>query len=102
MRRAFFGALVIVSLSMFGQAQEKVTEADELRLQIVILKSQLAQALSVGAKCEAEGPQSAKMATEAQTGAQSLIKSLDARGLMIDQQTNKIVAKPTEPAKPKP
>lgn len=101
----FLSILAFLLVASVAVAQEKppavASEADELQLQIVILKSQLAQALAAGSKCEAEGPQSAKMATDAQTGAQSLIKSLDARGLMIDQQTNKIVAKPVEP-KPTP
>ena len=94
-----FAVFLLISAVAVAQDKPAGTEADELQLQIVILKSQLAQALSSSAKCEAEGPQSAKIATEAQTGAQSLIKALDARGLMIDQQTNKIVAKPVEPTK---
>jgi len=100
MRRAVI-AIVFMCAAIPAFAQEKATEADELRLQIVILKSQLSQALATSAKCEAEGPQSAKMATGAQSDAQELIKALDARGLMIDQATNKIVAKPAE-VKPKP
>lgn len=97
----FFGSALFVCAQTPTSAP---TEVDDLQLQIVLLKSQLAQALASAAKCEAEGPQSAKMAAEAQGGAQSLIKSLDARGLMIDQATNKIVAKPVEAksdAKPK-
>ena len=106
-------AILLLSATLAGQAPTTIaaqapttpaaplaTEADELQLQIVILKSQLAQALSSAAKCEAEGPQSAKVAAEAQGAAQGLIKGLDARGLMIDQTTNKIVAKPAaEPKK---
>lgn len=96
------GALVAVVHARQSETlmlhQTKPTAEDELNLQIVILKSQLSQALAAQAKCEAEGPQSAKVAGEAQAAGQALIKALDARGLMIDQTTNKIVAKPA----PKP
>ncbi len=76
----------------------KATREDELQLEIVILKSQLSQALASAAKCEAEGPQSAKTATDAQAAGQALIKSLDARGLTVNEK-NQIVPKP-EPPKP--
>lgn len=92
-------AILIFSATSYGQAPAKPSAADELQLQIVMLKSQLAQALASSAKCEAEGPQSVKKAQEAQADAQALVRDLDARGLMIDQASNKIVAKPVE--KPK-
>ena len=78
------------------------THEDELTLQIVILKSQLAQAIAANAKCEANGPQSAQLAQDANAAAQTFLASLDARGLKIDEKTNKIIAKPPEPAKPVP
>lgn len=98
--------LVVVLSALFSAgfliaAQEQPThETDELRLQIVMLKSQLAQALNLAAKCEHEGSQSGKIAQEASTAAQTLMKDLDARGLMIDPRTNTIVAKPPAEAPP--
>jgi hypothetical protein len=70
----------------------KATAEDELALQIVILKSQLSQALASAAKCEAEGPQSAKVAQDAQAAGQALVKALDARGLTVNEK-NQIVEK---------
>lgn len=70
------------------------TAEDALQLQVVILKSQLAQALGAAAKCEVDGPQAAKVAAEANAAAQALVSALDARGLRVDPATNAIVPKP--------
>jgi hypothetical protein len=94
-------AVLFLLLALAGsvQAQEPApvaTHEDELQLQVVILKSQLAQALAAGARCEADGPQAVKVAQDAQTTGQALLKALDARGLMLSSD-NKIVAKPAPP-----
>jgi hypothetical protein len=93
-----FVILLLASVALWAQDKPQPTHEDELTLQVVLLKAQLAQALLATAKCEANGSQSAQFSREAQEAGQALIKSLDNRGLTLDG-ANKIVPKP-EPPKP--
>jgi Skp family chaperone for outer membrane proteins len=83
--------LLLVGLA-YLHAQEASVE-DKLRLQVVLLRGELAEALKAHAKCEAEGSAAAKQLQQAQTEGQALVKALEARGLTVNQQ-NEIVAKP--------
>lgn len=103
--------LIFVACLVAISAAQTATDEDKLRLQVVLLRSQLAEALKAQAKCEADGSQSAKQLQEAQTEGQSLVKALEARGLMVNGQ-NEIVPKPApvpapqsvvpDPARPAP
>jgi hypothetical protein len=87
--------VLVVSVGIVALAQDaKPTAEDQLELRLVILQTQLAQALASAAKCEAEGPAASKIATAANAAATALVKSLDGRGLVIDPQTSTIVPKP--------
>jgi Skp family chaperone for outer membrane proteins len=95
-------SIFFLSVSLIGlvlQAQSAATDEDKLRLQVVLLRGQLAEALKAQAKCEAEGSQASRQLQDAQTEGQALLKALDARGLTIDQ-TNTIVPKPAPEKKP--
>lgn len=89
---------VLVHAHAMAQANEP-TQEDRLRLQIVLLRGQLAEALKAQAKCEADGSAASKQIQEAQKDGQELVKALDARGLMVNPQ-NEIVPKPTAEKKP--
>jgi hypothetical protein len=89
--------LFLVAMFSLGAAAkgDAGTDEDRLRLQIVLLRGQLAEALKKAALCEAQGSQAGQQMQAAQTEGQALIKALDARGLMVDQN-NQIVAKPAK------
>ena len=90
------GAVVLLTGFIGWAGSGQATKEDEQQLQIVLLRGQLAEALKAQAKCEAEGSQAQKQLQQANTEGQALIKALDAKGLMVDPQTNTIVAKPKE------
>lgn len=95
-------SILFLSISLIGmtlRAQSAATDEDKLRLQVVLLRGQLAEALKAQAKCEADGSQASRQLQDAATEGQALLKALDARGLMIDQ-TNTIVPKPAAEKKP--
>lgn len=87
---AFWAAFLASVLAQTSAA----TDEDKLRLQVVLLRGQLAEALKAQAKCEAEGSQAGQQLQAAQTEGQALLKALEARGLMVNQQ-NEIVPKPS-------
>jgi len=84
--------LVIVVASIALYAYSDPTTEDKLRLQVVLLRSQLAEALKATAKCEAEGSKATQQLQEANTEGQALLKALEARGLTVNAQ-NEIVPK---------
>ena len=81
---------------LHAERQSAATHEDELQLQVITLRSQLSAALKAQAKCEADGSQASQQWQAAQAEGQALVKALDARGLMVDPQTNTIIAKPKE------
>ena len=105
-RRVWLPALVLLSSAGAGSLlawQEasvpQATVEDTLRLEIVLLKSRLAQSLAAAAACEATGSQAAKLAQEIQAEGQGLLAALAARGLTIDA-ANKIVPAQVPASKP--
>jgi hypothetical protein len=76
-----------------GLHGQDATPEEKLRLQVVLLRGELAEAFKAHAKCEAEGSAATKQLQQAQTEGQALVKALEARGLTVNQQ-NEIVAKP--------
>jgi Skp family chaperone for outer membrane proteins len=93
-RRLSLALLLLFGLFVAVRAEEASSE-DKLRLQVVLLRGELAEALKAHAKCEAEGSAATKQLQQAQTEGQALIKALEARGLTVNQQ-NEIVAKPKD------
>jgi len=82
-------------LLLHAEKQAVATREDELQLQVITLRSQLSAALKAQAKCEADGSQASQQWQAAQAEGQALVKALAERGLMVDPQTNTIVAKPS-------
>jgi Skp family chaperone for outer membrane proteins len=93
-RRLSLALLLLFGLFVAVRGEEASSE-DKLRLQVVLLRGELAEALKAHAKCEAEGSAAAKQLQQAQTEGQALVKALEARGLTVNQQ-NEIVAKPKD------
>jgi hypothetical protein len=91
-RRLSLALLLLFGLFVAVRGEEASSE-DKLRLQVVLLRGELAEALKAHAKCEADGSAATKQLQQAQTEGQALIKALEARGLTVNQQ-NEIVAKP--------
>jgi Skp family chaperone for outer membrane proteins len=91
-RRLSLALLLLFGLFVAVRAEEASSE-DKLRLQVVLLRGELAEALKAHAKCEAEGSAATKQLQQAQTEGQALVKALEARGLTVNQQ-NEIVTKP--------
>jgi Skp family chaperone for outer membrane proteins len=94
----FLWALVFIAaalwlLSAAAHGQEASAE-DKLRLQVVLLRSQLAEALKATAKCEAEGSKATQQLQEANTEGQALLKALEARGLTVNAQNEIVPKKP--------
>jgi Skp family chaperone for outer membrane proteins len=89
----------VCGLVVLSAIVQQPTSEEQLQLQVVLLRGQLAEALKAQAKCEADGSQAQQQLQKAQTEGQALLKALEARGLMIDQ-TNTIVAKPAPEKKP--
>jgi len=94
--RLFHIALVAALFSGVALGHQEATHEEQLQLQVVLLRGQLAAALKAQAKCEADGSQASQQLQAAQSEGQALVKALEARGLMVDPQTNTIIAKPKE------
>jgi hypothetical protein len=91
-RRLSLALLLLFGLFVAVRGEE-ASQEDKLRLQVVLLRGELAEALKAHAKCEADGSAAMKQLQQAQTEGQALVKALEARGLTVNQQ-NEIVAKP--------
>jgi Skp family chaperone for outer membrane proteins len=91
-RRLSLALLLLFGLFVVVRGEE-ASQEDKLRLQVVLLRGELAEALKAHAKCEAEGSAATKQLQQAQTEGQALVKALEARGLTVNQQ-NEIVAMP--------
>jgi len=89
-------AVALCLLGIGVATAQEATKEDKLQLELVLLRGQLAEALKAQARCEAEGSKASQQLQTAATEGQALIKALDARGLMVDPQTNTIIAKPKE------
>jgi phage-related minor tail protein len=95
----FIGASIVGLVAQ--QAAPSLTR-DESRLQqIAQLQAQLSQVQAADAACEANGPASYKTVQAYQQTMGELMKSLDARGLVLDPQTGQVKEKP-KPEEKKP